>query len=258
MRDTAFLRSDELPGGTALGYLAADGLRTNVLHLPVRGSGDGGIYTTAADVRAFWEALFAGRIVAREWVAEMTRPRSDSPEDGRRYGLGFWLHGTTDTVMLEGYDAGVSFRSLHDPVAGVTATVISNWSNGAWPLVPLLEESPRPHVTTFRLDRLDHVSLNVSDRPASIAWYRDVLGLEQRNEPRQDDWPVFMGEFGRCIALFQAEVVSPARATGVDRPAPRRLHAREGRSRASAGAPGGAWSRVPVRGSRQRALRVRG
>ena len=45
----------------------------------------------------------------------MTRPRSASPEDGRRYGLGFWLHGTTDTVMLEGYDAGVSFRSLHDP-----------------------------------------------------------------------------------------------------------------------------------------------
>ena len=141
MGDTAFLRSDELPGGTALGYLAADGLRTNVLHLPVRGSGDGGIYTTAANIRTFWEALFAGRIVAREWVAEMTRPRSDSPEDDRRYGLGFWLHGTTDAVMLEGYDAGVSFRSLHDPVAGVTATVISNWSNGAWPLVPLLEES---------------------------------------------------------------------------------------------------------------------
>jgi CubicO group peptidase (beta-lactamase class C family) len=139
MSDTAFLRSDELPGGTALGYLAADGLRTNVLHLPVRGSGDGGIYTTAADVRAFWDALFAGRIVTREWVAEMTRPRSDSPEDDRRYGLGFWLHGTTDAVMLEGYDAGVSFRSLHDPVAGLTATVISNWSNGAWPLVPLLE-----------------------------------------------------------------------------------------------------------------------
>ena len=64
----------------------------------------------------------------------------------------------------------------------------------------------------FRFDRLDHVSLNVSNREASIAWYRDVLGLERRNEPRQNDWPVFMGEFGQCIALFQAEVVSPARA----------------------------------------------
>jgi catechol 2,3-dioxygenase-like lactoylglutathione lyase family enzyme len=65
---------------------------------------------------------------------------------------------------------------------------------------------------TFVPDRLDHVSLNVSDRGASIAWYSDVLGLEQRNQPRADDWPVFMGPFGVCIALFQAGVVSPERA----------------------------------------------
>ena len=49
MGDTAFLRSDELPGRAAIGYLFVDGLRTNVLHLPVRGVGDGGIYTTAAE-----------------------------------------------------------------------------------------------------------------------------------------------------------------------------------------------------------------
>ena len=67
-------------------------------------------------------------------------------------------------------------------------------------------------MTAFALRRLDHVSLNVRDRAASIAWYRDVLGLEQRNEPRADDWPVFMGEFGACIALFQAETESPERA----------------------------------------------
>ena len=132
MVDTEFLRSDELPTGVAVGYLAAEGLRTNVLHLPVRGSGDGGIYTTVADVRRLWTSLFAGRIVSEEWVLEMTRPRSDDPAGGRRYGLGFWLHATTDLVSLEGYDAGVSFHSLHDPHADVTATVISNWSDGAW------------------------------------------------------------------------------------------------------------------------------
>ncbi len=55
------------------------------------------------------------------------------------------------------------------------------------------------------------MSLNVSDRPRSIAWYRDVLGLEQRGEPRRDDWPVFMGEFGACVALFQAQVETPER-----------------------------------------------
>ena len=56
----------------------------------------------------------------------------------------------------------------------------------------------------FRLERLDHVSLNVTDRPQSIGWYRDVLGLEPRSDPGRDDWPVFMGEFGACLALFQA------------------------------------------------------
>ena len=134
MDDSAFLRSDELPGRTAVGYLAADGLRSNVLHLPVRGSGDGGVYSTAADVRALWQAVFAGRIVTQEWVREMTRPRSDAADHGRRYGLGFWLHASTETVILEGYDAGVSFRSLHDPRTDTTCTVISNWTDGAWPI----------------------------------------------------------------------------------------------------------------------------
>jgi CubicO group peptidase (beta-lactamase class C family) len=138
MSDTAFLRSDELPAGTAVGYLHAEALRTNVLHLPVRGSGDGGMYTTAQDVRRLWSAFFAGRIVCTDWVREMTRPRSEAGD--KRYGLGFWLHAATDTVILEGYDAGVSFRSLHDPHADLTATVISNWSDGAWGVAARLEQ----------------------------------------------------------------------------------------------------------------------
>jgi CubicO group peptidase (beta-lactamase class C family) len=134
MRDSAFLRSDELPARAALGYLDADGPRTNVLHLPVRGTGDGGIYSTAADIRVLWTAFFAGQIVSPGTVAEMTRPRSDVPEEKQRYGLGFWLHASTDVVALEGYDAGVSFRSAHDPGRDLTCTVVSNWTNGAWPL----------------------------------------------------------------------------------------------------------------------------
>ena len=136
MDDTAFLRSDELPGRTALGYMETEGAWTNVLHLPVRGTGDGGIYTTLADMRASGMRSDAGRIVSKEWVAEMVRPRSEVPDESlpRRYGLGFWLHPTTDTVFLEGSDAGVSFRSVHNPRSSLTYTVISNTSEGAWPL----------------------------------------------------------------------------------------------------------------------------
>ncbi|MFC6006864.1 serine hydrolase domain-containing protein [Angustibacter luteus] len=134
LRDTAYLRSDELPGRAARGYLDTEGLRTNVLHLPVRGSGDGGLYTTVGDVHALWRSVFAGQVVPRHWVDEMVRPRSDSPQVSKRYGLGFWLDPTTDAVLLEGYDAGVSFRSLHRPSTGLTWTVVANSSDGAWPV----------------------------------------------------------------------------------------------------------------------------
>ena len=140
MTDTAFLRSDELPGRTALGYVEVDGvLRANVFHLPVRGSGDGGSYTTVADVRALWTAFFAGRIVPPAWVEEMVRGRSDVPARGQRYGLGLWLDASTDTVLLEGMDAGVSFLSKHDPGSRTTYTVISNTTDGAWPVARVLD-----------------------------------------------------------------------------------------------------------------------
>ena len=139
MTDTVFLRSDELDGTAARGYLFEDGLRTNVLHLPVRGSGDGGVYTTVADIHLLWAALFAGRIIAERWVDELVRPRSEPFAQGLRYGMGFWLHASRPRVILEGCDAGVSFRSFHDREHGVTATVVANTSSGAWPLARHLD-----------------------------------------------------------------------------------------------------------------------
>ncbi|MFD8403706.1 serine hydrolase domain-containing protein [Streptomyces anulatus] len=137
MTSTEFLRSDELTADAAVGYLPLDGVdRSNVFHLPVLASGDGGIHTTAEDVSAFWRALFAGDIVDR--VDEVVRPRRDVPEESMRYGLGFWLHESTDTVLLIGYDAGVSFKSAHDPRTGTTRTVISNTTPGAWPIADAL------------------------------------------------------------------------------------------------------------------------
>jgi CubicO group peptidase (beta-lactamase class C family) len=139
LADTAFLRSDDLPARAALGYVEVDGVeRSNVFHLPVRGSGDGGVYSTVRDIRRLWTALFAGRIVAEEWVDELVRPRSVVSERAR-YGLGFWLAGAGDAVRLEGYDAGVSFRSWHHPRSSLTVTAVSNTTDGAWPLMRALE-----------------------------------------------------------------------------------------------------------------------
>jgi catechol 2,3-dioxygenase-like lactoylglutathione lyase family enzyme len=63
----------------------------------------------------------------------------------------------------------------------------------------------------MKLERLDHISLNVTDRVRSVAWYRDVLGLPQRNEPTAADEPVFLGDPGLQFGLFQAQTPAAER-----------------------------------------------
>ena len=136
MTSSGFLRSDDLPGDAATGYVEVAGhVRTNVFHLPVLATGDGGLYTTTGDVHRFWRALLAGAIVGPGLLAEVLRDRSpDDPDEGRGYGLGFWLRPGTREVALVGADAGVSFASQHDPERGYTHTVIANTGAGAWPV----------------------------------------------------------------------------------------------------------------------------
>ena len=140
MSETAFLRSDEPSRGVAVGYVQAGSRQTNVLHLPVRGSGDGGIYSTVADISSLWRAFLAGEIVSTASVSEMIRPRSLAAAGALSYGLGFWLHPSTGAVELHGCDTGVSFRTVHDPARRLTHTVISNTHDGAWPLSEYLDE----------------------------------------------------------------------------------------------------------------------
>jgi CubicO group peptidase (beta-lactamase class C family) len=132
MASTGYLRSDALPGDAAIGYL--DDGRTNVFAVPVLGSGDGGAYTTVADVRAFWTALVSGAILPPEEVRRMTTATSTDTGFPLDYGMGLWLGTDGATLVLEGADLGVSFRSVHTVASDRTATVVSNTSAGAWPL----------------------------------------------------------------------------------------------------------------------------
>lgn len=137
MTDSGFFRSDRLPERTALGYLGtAEDALSNVFHLPVMATGDGGMYTTAADTHRFWSAFLGGQIVESEMVQEMLRPHA-TDSDGDRIGLGFVLSAGTDggwDPNLDGYDAGVSFASRHARSDGRTRTMLSNTSEGAWPM----------------------------------------------------------------------------------------------------------------------------
>lgn len=142
MRDTAFLETDSLPGNVARGYLGADGLRSNVLILPVVATGDGGVYTSASDMLTFWRALYGGRIVPAEWVARMTEPRNWEPEEELHYGLG--LYSKPPAAVMVGMDAGVSFQSFHDPTRDLTCTVLGNTAYAAWPMAELLMSEAFP------------------------------------------------------------------------------------------------------------------
>ena len=122
---------------TALGYLDVDGDRTNVFHLPVRGAGDGGIFTTAADVSRALDGL----VRRTDRLDGPRRPDGAAPQ--RRpvptnrpvtaWGSGSAASG--DVVELHGYGRGVSFQTDHDRTTGLTSTVLSNTSEGAWPIV---------------------------------------------------------------------------------------------------------------------------
>jgi CubicO group peptidase (beta-lactamase class C family) len=141
LADTDFSRSDEPGPRTAMHYLEESGLRTNVFHLPVIGNGDGGIVTTAADVRAFWTALYDGRILPHEQVREMARARSPLPDDDRHYGLGLYLVPHGNAVQMVGADTGAAFKSMHDPDRDLTWTVLGNSTGAAWPVTRVLADA---------------------------------------------------------------------------------------------------------------------
>jgi catechol 2,3-dioxygenase-like lactoylglutathione lyase family enzyme len=54
----------------------------------------------------------------------------------------------------------------------------------------------------MNLIRIDHVSLDVRDRPGSLGWYAEVLGLRAASPHAAPDEPVFLGPAGAQLGLF--------------------------------------------------------
>lgn len=134
LNDTDYFQLNALPERTATGYLFDEGDQTNALHLPIQGNGDGGAFTTVDDLRDFWLALFDDKIVSAASREELLNPVSDVENEDLRYALGFWLESDGPGVILEGSDSGVSIRTTHYPDTRTTVTVVSNTSEGAWPV----------------------------------------------------------------------------------------------------------------------------
>jgi CubicO group peptidase (beta-lactamase class C family) len=141
MDRSGYFAFNKLPENTALGYVEeAQGWRTNIYNLPIVGASDGGAYTTAEDIARLWKAFWGYQILPKHLVEAYAQPRvkANAERDDLFYGYGLWIRegeGRNREEFITGADAGVSFRSLVNRADGLEITVISNTSDGAWPIL---------------------------------------------------------------------------------------------------------------------------
>jgi len=128
MHRSGFYAFNDLPENTANGYLE-DRRTTNIYQLPLRGGGDGGMYTTTDDLRAFWASLFSNRILSEELTATYLKTHCTfDVTDG--YGCGIYKRLDDSMFAIVGADAGVGFDSRYVVQEKLTINILSNITNG--------------------------------------------------------------------------------------------------------------------------------
>jgi CubicO group peptidase (beta-lactamase class C family) len=143
MRSSGYFSSDSLPAHCATGYVMdSDGAwRSNIFSIPVIGHGDGGVYTTAADIGRFWKALFSRTYFDAEMLARMTTEHVQiKPSSPHHYGYGVWIDEIAGQkcYSIVGEDPGVEFSSSYYPDANLQITLLANTNNTLWPMVKVI------------------------------------------------------------------------------------------------------------------------
>ena len=141
MKRSGYFAFNQLPEGTALGYIDEEsGWRTNIYNLPIVGASDGGAYTTAGDLTTLWKAFWGNEILPPDLVEIYASPyvKAETEGEGKYYGHGLWMDMGLDgqpEIYITGVDAGVSFRSSVERASDLQVSVLSNTTNGAWPVL---------------------------------------------------------------------------------------------------------------------------
>ena len=149
MDQSGYFAMNRLPENTALGYVEdAAGWRTNIYNLPIVGASDGGAFTTAHDVEILWKAFWGNAILPKALVDSYTQPfiKGSTQRDDIFYGHGIWMRagaGGNREEYITGSDAGVSFRSIVNRADDLQITVLSNTSDGAWPILRAIDAALR-------------------------------------------------------------------------------------------------------------------
>ncbi|HEY7688669.1 MAG TPA: serine hydrolase domain-containing protein, partial [Dongiaceae bacterium] len=82
MERSGYFAMDAPPEDTALGYVSrgAAGWRTNIFSVASVGGADGGAFTTVGDLRRFWTAFLAGKILRRATLERFLAPSAKVTE----------------------------------------------------------------------------------------------------------------------------------------------------------------------------------
>jgi CubicO group peptidase (beta-lactamase class C family) len=143
MRSSGYFMSDRLPQHVAQGYIEDEtgAWHTNQFALPIVGHGDGGVYTTAADMGRFWKILFEKRYFKENILQEMLEPQIKvSTEGSTQYGLGVWINDITPfrCYYVTGEDPGVNFYSAFYPEIKLQITLLGNSEGPVWPMSKII------------------------------------------------------------------------------------------------------------------------
>lgn len=141
MQRSGFFAFNHLPEQTAFGYIEdSGGWRTNIYNLPIIGASDGGAYTTINDLALLWKAFWGNQILPQAWTERFAAPyvRAETEGPQTSYGHGLWITVEADgrrETYITGGDAGVSCWSGVRQATDLQVTVISNTTEGAWPVM---------------------------------------------------------------------------------------------------------------------------
>ncbi len=145
MRASGYFSGDCLPAHCATGYmLEADGSwRSNIFSIPVVGHGDGGVYSTAADIGRFWKALFSYTYFDDDMLTRMTSAQvAVKPDSSQHYGYGLWIDeiGGHQCFSIVGEDPGVDFSSSYYPDLNLQIILLANTNGALFPMEKVIRD----------------------------------------------------------------------------------------------------------------------
>ncbi|MCD4670278.1 MAG: beta-lactamase family protein [Actinomycetia bacterium] len=143
MKFTGFYAFNALPKNVASGYISTEEkLMTNIYQLPIRGAGDGGMYTNSSDMQVFWTKLFRNELISETHLKEFI---SNEVEifNSQKYGLGIYisLFEKYECYFANGCDSGVGYTSLYIPEIELNINVFSNMTEGDKKIMDFIREN---------------------------------------------------------------------------------------------------------------------